>query len=289
MRTTNPRRAGLAALGVTAVLLAGCTQLTGKANVNTNANENANVNQAAVQKSITVTLATQNNSGEQGTAELKSENGKTKVEISVSGAPANVAQPAHIHLNSCANIGAVKYPLTNVVNGKSETVVDVSLDDLLNMLPLSINVHKSAAEAGVYVACGNITNDSGAMMDGNTNAAVNTNTDAGVNINANNNVNAGGSMTKGETKSFTVETANFSFSLKEIKVKKGDTVKIKLVNKEGFHDLNIDEFGVATPKLNGEGQTADIEFVAGKTGIFEYYCSVGQHRAMGMVGKLIVE
>ena len=90
------------------------------------------------------------------------------------------------------------------------------------------------------------------------------------------------------TRSFTVIGSNFKFSLAEIKVKQGDTVKIKLVNKEGFHDMRIDEFNVATPRLDG-GQTADIEFVAGKTGTFEYYCSVGQHRAMGMVGKLIVE
>jgi plastocyanin len=29
--------------------------------------------------------------------------------------------------------------------------------------------------------------------------------------------------------------------------------------------------------------------VADKKGTFEYYCSVGQHRALGMKGKLVVE
>jgi plastocyanin len=32
-----------------------------------------------------------------------------------------------------------------------------------------------------------------------------------------------------------------------------------------------------------------IEFVANKKGKFEYYCSVGEHRAMGMKGNLVVE
>jgi plastocyanin len=109
-----------------------------------------------------------------------------------------------------------------------------------------------------------------------------------VNVNVNAGVNAGDGMMKGETKSFTVEAANFGYSVKEIKVKKGDTVKIKFVNKEGFHDWVLDEFNAKTPQIMG-GKTADIEFVATKTGTFEYYCSVGQHRAMGMVGKLIVE
>ena len=44
----------------------------------------------------------------------------------------------------------------------------------------------------------------------------------------------------------------------------------------------------ALEKING-GETDSIEFVADKVGTFEYYCSVGQHRSMGMVGKLTVE
>jgi nitrite reductase (NO-forming) len=40
--------------------------------------------------------------------------------------------------------------------------------------------------------------------------------------------------------------------------------------------------------VNG-GETTSVEFVADKTGTFEYYCSVGAHRAMGMTGSLVVE
>ena len=68
-----------------------------------------------------------------------------------------------------------------------------------------------------------------------------------------------------------------------------DPAYVTLKNSEGFHDLVIDEFKVATPMLKTAGETAIIEFVVDKAGIFEYYCSVGTHRAMGMKGNLIVE
>lgn len=91
-----------------------------------------------------------------------------------------------------------------------------------------------------------------------------------------------------EVKTFAVDANNFSFSIKEIKVKKGDTVKILFNNTLGFHDWVLDEFNAKTPQLEA-GKSATVEFVADKTGTFEYYCSVGKHRQNGMVGKLIVE
>lgn len=109
-------------------------------------------------RTITVPLSSQNNSGESGTATLTDVNGKTNVVIAVSGAPSGVTQPAHIHTGTCAAIGAVTYPLTFPVNGKSETTLNVSLDTLLGQLPLAINIHKSVAESSVYVACGDIKN-----------------------------------------------------------------------------------------------------------------------------------
>ncbi len=91
----------------------------------------------------------------------------------------------------------------------------------------------------------------------------------------------------GEVKAFTLMAKNFEYSVKEIKVKQGNKVRLTMKIEDGFHDVVIDEFNVRTPQIkSGE---ASIEFVADKAGIFEYYCSVGQHRAMGMFGKLIVE
>jgi cytochrome c oxidase subunit 2 len=73
-----------------------------------------------------------------------------------------------------------------------------------------------------------------------------------------------------------------------IKVKKGDKVKITFQNSEGFHDWVVSEFGAATKQTKAP-TTEVIEFVADKTGNFEYYCSVGKHREMGMKGTLVVE
>ncbi|MEK7560363.1 MAG: plastocyanin/azurin family copper-binding protein [Patescibacteria group bacterium] len=87
---------------------------------------------------------------------------------------------------------------------------------------------------------------------------------------------------------FHVTAKNFSFSLAEIRVRKGSRVKINLNVAEGFHDLVLDEFNARTMR-GGEGTHTSVEFVADKAGTFEYYCSVGNHRQMGMVGKLIVE
>ena len=74
----------------------------------------------------------------------------------------------------------------------------------------------------------------------------------------------------------------------DIKVNEGDKVRIEFTSTEGFHDWEIDEFNAATEKVNA-GSSSSVEFVADKKGTFEYYCSVGQHRAKGMVGKFIVE
>ena len=90
-------------------------------------------------------------------------------------------------------------------------------------------------------------------------------------------------------KEFIIESSDFKFSLSEIKVKKGDMVKITLKNIKGYHDLVIDELKVAIPKLKTAGEIVTIEFVADKAGSFEYYCSIGNHRAMGMKGSLIIE
>ena len=65
-------------------------------------------------------------------------------------------------------------------------------------------------------------------------------------------------------------------------------MKVVLHNTEGSHDFVLDEFNVRAEVLD-VGESQEVEFIADKIGKFEYYCSVGSHRAMGMVGKLIVE
>jgi plastocyanin len=96
------------------------------------------------------------------------------------------------------------------------------------------------------------------------------------------------SMMTGEVKTFTVSGSNFSFSPKEIKVKKEDKVKIMFKNTGGTHNWVLDEFSAKTAEIE-DGESAEVTFTADKSGTFEFYCSVGSHRAMGMKGNLIVE
>ena len=110
--------------------------------------------QRALSTGMLVRLAAENKSGESGTAVLKETNGQVTVTVTLTGYPKDVAQPAHIHVGTCPGVGAVKYPLTSIVNGKSTTVLEVTLAQLRAQAPLAINVHKSAKEASVYTACG---------------------------------------------------------------------------------------------------------------------------------------
>lgn len=98
----------------------------------------------------------------------------------------------------------------------------------------------------------------------------------------------GDTMMKEEAVEVDVTGTNYKFDPATITVKKGDTVKINFTAQGNMpHDFTIDEFNVATKQLTNASET--VQFVADKAGTFEYYCSVGNHRALGMVGKLVVQ
>lgn len=120
--------------------------------------DNTTTEQTTVNDEMTMTvpLAAQNDSGESGTATLTEVNGKTTVSINLTGVVDDTPQPAHIHTGACPTPGDVLYPLTNLVAGVSETVLDATIATLRSSLPVAINVHKSADEASVYVACGDL-------------------------------------------------------------------------------------------------------------------------------------
>ena len=110
---------------------------------------------AGAAEPITVQLTPQNNSGESGNAVLTDAGPKTKVVVTIKGAPAGVGQPLHVHKGTCAQLNPQPaYGLTTLTDGKSETMIDVPIGDLRN--GYAINGHKSAQEASTYVFCGNI-------------------------------------------------------------------------------------------------------------------------------------
>lgn len=106
---------------------------------------------------VTIPLEALNNSGQSGTVALTDRgDGTTRVVVTVGNAPPGVEQPLHIHEGSCANLNPKPvFPLQNLVNGRSESVAQVALSDLLAK-PYAVVAHKSAQEAAIYVTCGNL-------------------------------------------------------------------------------------------------------------------------------------
>lgn len=84
-----------------------------------------------------------------------------------------------------------------------------------------------------------------------------------------------------------IEAGSFYYKPNLIRVKKGEKIKVTLNAVSMVHNFNIDEFNVKGPNTQS-GASSTIEFTADKAGEFEFYCSIGQHRANGQVGKLIV-
>lgn len=109
--------------------------------------------QAASRPSMMVQLRTLNGSGVTGTVTLvDAGDGRTQVQVRVEPA-GNLDMPAHIHPGSCDNlIPQPKYPLENVVNGTSTTIVSAALADLTKG-GLAVNLHKSNQDLKTYTAC----------------------------------------------------------------------------------------------------------------------------------------
>ena len=104
---------------------------------------------------LVIPLGELNSSGQTGIATLTAMGDQTEIVISIASSAAGVLQPIHVHGGTCDTLGGVEYPLTNVVDGSSVTVIDAALSSLEGG-GNAINVHLSGAEAGTYVACGDI-------------------------------------------------------------------------------------------------------------------------------------
>ena len=83
------------------------------------------------------------------------EGGSLFVDVEVSP-PEAVAQPAHIHMGTCAALGVVEHSLANIIRGHSLTEIpglrmrDVATGEL------AINLHLSFADFSTFTACGEI-------------------------------------------------------------------------------------------------------------------------------------
>jgi hypothetical protein len=105
---------------------------------------------------VTVALKPVDNSGVSGTAVLTPMSGDhTQVTLQIDNPPPG-ALPAHIHFDTCANPSDIRFGLSNVVNGRSETVVSGSIAYLRRGHgKFSINVHRAEPDLPI-IACGDI-------------------------------------------------------------------------------------------------------------------------------------
>jgi hypothetical protein len=105
-----------------------------------------------------IPIAELNGSGISGDATLTDNgDGTTTIDVLVAGATGD--HPIHLHSGTCAELGDVVVPLTNVdAAGSSVTTIEVPLASIEDpeIGPHAINIHLSADEIDQYVACGDI-------------------------------------------------------------------------------------------------------------------------------------
>ena len=100
----------------------------------------------------TITFTTLNESGVAGTVSFRAVGSRSEVSVSVSPG-GNPDMPAHIHPGTCDNLTPQpKFPLENVREGASITVVPATVDELFAG-GLAVNIHKSNDDLRTYTAC----------------------------------------------------------------------------------------------------------------------------------------
>jgi plastocyanin len=102
---------------------------------------------------LTFDIAGVKDSKQTGYATLVAGGDKTWVNVSVTPGAGTAAQPAHLHTGGCTAPGPVVHALSNIVSGRSISIVERSLAGIQGS-ELSLNIHKSEREITVYTACG---------------------------------------------------------------------------------------------------------------------------------------
>ncbi|AZU62458.1 cupredoxin domain-containing protein [Neobacillus mesonae] len=130
-------------------------------------------------------------------------------------------------------------------------------------------------------ACGNATNNS---SNSTTPPSKKSNTTTQTSKTSDSSKKATKTAATGKVVDIKVMAKDFEYDKKVIHVKKGDKVRITLQSDDGGHGFALPAFNV-----NIQGNKS-AEFIADKTGTFEYHCSIvcGTGHSK-MTGKFIVE
>lgn len=92
-----------------------------------------------------------------------------------------------------------------------------------------------------------------------------------------------------EAREITVSGMEYSYNVSDTVLKKGEKVKLTFKNEGRMtHDLVIEELNLRT-KVLGSGKSETIEFTVPTEGSLTFFCSVSNHRALGMEGTFSIE
>ena len=91
-----------------------------------------------------------------------------------------------------------------------------------------------------------------------------------------------------EPVNYSVDAFDFGYSSSSLNAKVGQEVTVTLNNTgTGSHNFVIDALSVNSGVISG-GETTTFTFTPDQAGSFEFYCSIGSHKNMGMLGTLVV-
>jgi uncharacterized cupredoxin-like copper-binding protein len=94
-----------------------------------------------------------------------------------------------------------------------------------------------------------------------------------------------------DTHTVDLSAADFKFNPSEVTLKRGD-VTFKLTNDgQAPHALEIEDVNGQDEETEGEVQPGDSQTLTVNMppGTYEFYCPVGNHKEMGMVGEITVQ
>lgn len=91
-----------------------------------------------------------------------------------------------------------------------------------------------------------------------------------------------------DAKEVDISGQNYSFTPNKITVPVGQKTRLVFKSTNGFHDFVVDDLNIKTATVQ-TGDSDWVEFTPTKAGSYQFYCSVGNHKQMGMVGTLTVQ
>ncbi len=91
----------------------------------------------------------------------------------------------------------------------------------------------------------------------------------------------------GEIIELDIEAYSWGFNQNLQKINRGDKVRLKLTSSDGTHGVTMPDFGVYSNPISPGGEEI-IEFIADKTGSFNFFCNMPCGQGHGMMQGSIV-